>query len=216
MGIVSSVLQFLGFKGTAARPAYSFNKDTNTGVFNPAADQLGFATAGVQQAILSASGLNVTGVITTADGNTTTPGLSFALDASTGFYRFNTAAISISLGGVEWFRFSGNTAQEAFRMTTVRPRGTGGFYNAWYDPSGLKGYVGYGSLTNDTLALVNQIGAILLAPNNVEAFTIQGASRTGTGTPSFAANKPGADATVAVWVPVTVGLTNYWLPLWGN
>ena len=42
--------------GTAAAPAFSFNSDTNTGVFLEAADKLGFSTNGTGRIYIDASG----------------------------------------------------------------------------------------------------------------------------------------------------------------
>jgi hypothetical protein len=50
--------------GTPAAPAISFVGDTNTGLFQNAADTISFATGGTQRARLSATGLEVTGTLT--------------------------------------------------------------------------------------------------------------------------------------------------------
>jgi hypothetical protein len=42
--------------GTAALPAFSWNADTNTGIFKPANDNLAFSTNGVQRAIIDNNG----------------------------------------------------------------------------------------------------------------------------------------------------------------
>lgn len=45
--------------GSAAAPGISWALDTNTGFFSAGADQIGFATGGVQRALLSAAGLQL-------------------------------------------------------------------------------------------------------------------------------------------------------------
>lgn len=45
--------------GSVAAPGISWALDTNTGLFRPAADQIGFATGGVQRALLSGTALQL-------------------------------------------------------------------------------------------------------------------------------------------------------------
>jgi hypothetical protein len=47
--------------GSAAAPSFTFENDTNSGIFSPSADNLGFSVGGNQKAFLSASQFNVTG-----------------------------------------------------------------------------------------------------------------------------------------------------------
>ena len=64
-----------GFQGIDAdsitAPSFTWTADLNTGIYHPAADQLGITTGGVARGIFSATGLAVTGAITvtgTVDG----------------------------------------------------------------------------------------------------------------------------------------------------
>ena len=50
--------------GTALAPAVSFSADPDTGISNPAANQIGFAVGGVQRVLLSGTTLDVSGLIT--------------------------------------------------------------------------------------------------------------------------------------------------------
>jgi hypothetical protein len=52
--------------GTAAAPSLSFDADADTGVFRPAADQLGLAVGGVSRAVVTATALQVSVPITGA------------------------------------------------------------------------------------------------------------------------------------------------------
>jgi hypothetical protein len=53
--------------GSAAAPTYSFNGDTNTGIFSPGADTLAFAEGGVEAMRINASGnVVMAGTLTTA------------------------------------------------------------------------------------------------------------------------------------------------------
>jgi hypothetical protein len=47
--------------GTAANPALSFASETNTGMYRPGAGQLAFSILGTDRAVVSASGVTVTG-----------------------------------------------------------------------------------------------------------------------------------------------------------
>lgn len=60
--------------GTAASAGITFLQDQDTGFFRPAANQIGFTTAGVQRALLTSTGLNSTiiGATTPAAGTFTT------------------------------------------------------------------------------------------------------------------------------------------------
>ena len=64
--------------GTAASPGVTFTLDQDTGIFRPAANQIGFTTAGVQRALLTSTGLNSTviGATTPAAGTFDTVSIS--------------------------------------------------------------------------------------------------------------------------------------------
>ena len=59
--------------GTAASAGITFTLDQDTGIFRPAANQIGFTTAGVQRAKISSTGLDVTGAVTAGDIDITGP-----------------------------------------------------------------------------------------------------------------------------------------------
>lgn len=58
-GCYSGSGRVLAQAGTAALPGISFALDGDTGISNPAANQLGFETAGIQRALLSATGWQI-------------------------------------------------------------------------------------------------------------------------------------------------------------
>ncbi|GIW91554.1 MAG: hypothetical protein KatS3mg109_1986 [Pirellulaceae bacterium] len=60
-GILTLSGQLRAIDGTAASPAWSFGNDTNTGIFRPAADVLGFAVAGVERLRIEPSRITLTG-----------------------------------------------------------------------------------------------------------------------------------------------------------
>ena len=53
--------------GTAASAGITFTLDQDTGIFRPAANQIGFTTAGVQRVLVSSAGVDVTGNVTAGD-----------------------------------------------------------------------------------------------------------------------------------------------------
>ena len=53
----------LASNGTAALPSLSFSGDSNTGIYRPNADNLGFAIGGVARAFMSAGQFNMSGAI---------------------------------------------------------------------------------------------------------------------------------------------------------
>ena len=64
--------------GTAAAPGYSFDGDTDTGVYRAAANSLALATGGVQRALVTSAGISVSGLISGSAVQ------SSATDATTG------------------------------------------------------------------------------------------------------------------------------------
>ena len=57
--------------GSVGAPAYTFTGDLNTGMFHPAADELGFSTNGVLRLKVKNAGVDITGVTTTTSFTTT-------------------------------------------------------------------------------------------------------------------------------------------------
>ena len=77
--------------GTAALPAITTTGDTNTGIFFPAADTIGFAEGGVEAARLDSSGNFGLGVTPSAWDSTVRPVLS--VKASTGSFSFGASGV---------------------------------------------------------------------------------------------------------------------------
>ena len=57
--------------GSVGAPAYTFTGDLNTGMFHPAAEELGFSTNGVLRLKVKNAGVDITGVTTTTSFTTT-------------------------------------------------------------------------------------------------------------------------------------------------
>ena len=83
--------------GVVSLPAISFVNDTDTGIYRPAANQLGFSING---AIAGRFATN-SGVasFTGEDGTVARPGIGFYADLDTGIYRPGTNQVAISTGG---------------------------------------------------------------------------------------------------------------------
>ncbi|MDO8717060.1 MAG: hypothetical protein Q7J73_09710, partial [Dehalococcoidales bacterium] len=54
----ASASAFYAQSGTALLPSFTFNNDPNTGIFRPAADQLGFSTGGTQRFLITSTGVS--------------------------------------------------------------------------------------------------------------------------------------------------------------
>ena len=92
--------------GTDARPALTFVSDTNTGMYNVAANQIGFSAAGSTRVrigasflIVSSGALNDTDPRLDAQGTAANPAFTFRGDTNTGVYSSAANEIGFSTGG---------------------------------------------------------------------------------------------------------------------
>lgn len=67
-GDISSSAEIYSGPGTAAVPAHSFTGDTNTGLYAPYADAIGFAAGGADYARITAGGISVTNSVSATNG----------------------------------------------------------------------------------------------------------------------------------------------------
>jgi hypothetical protein len=81
--------------GTALVPSITFDSDLDTGIYNPAGNQIGFTTAGVQRLVINSSG-QVSGGL----GSATTPAFSFLSDTNTGIYSPGADQVAVATNGV--------------------------------------------------------------------------------------------------------------------
>lgn len=98
--------------GTVGAPAYSFNADTNTGIYRAASDDFVIAAGGADIAHFT-SNAGATPQVRPVDGVVTNPIYSFNSDPDTGLYRDTANQIAIALGGVT----AGQIAQGSFNAT---------------------------------------------------------------------------------------------------
>ncbi len=85
--------------GTASLPSYSFDGDTNTGMYRAAADNLGFTTNGVARLTMNTSAIYPWLPIRGTLGSAGAPSYSFSEDTNTGMYRSGVDALSFATGG---------------------------------------------------------------------------------------------------------------------
>jgi phage-related tail fiber protein len=78
--------KFLGNPAdTVALPSYTFTGDTDTGLYSPAADQIGISCGGVQRLLVNASGITAVGsLITALNGSAISTGTVAVLRGGTG------------------------------------------------------------------------------------------------------------------------------------
>jgi hypothetical protein len=92
--------------GTVALPSYTFNGDTDTGMYSPTADQLAFATAGAARLTISTVGtITVNAQIRSqANGSAAAPVYSWANDVDTGMYNPSGDLLVFATGATDRLR----------------------------------------------------------------------------------------------------------------
>ncbi len=93
-------LQMQAELGSAGTPSYSFNGDSNTGVFSSTADTLDFSTGGTSRLTLSTTKVIKTVQMSGEVGTVSLPTYSFTGDLDSGFFDTNADNPGICAGGV--------------------------------------------------------------------------------------------------------------------
>ncbi len=91
-----------GGSGSAAAPVYSFSGDTNTGIYRPTVDQIGFATGAANRMTINNAGVTIPAFATalkTPNGTSALPAYAFTGDTNTGMYRLTTDQIGFATAG---------------------------------------------------------------------------------------------------------------------
>lgn len=100
---IATGVRILNSTGTALLPSYSFDGDPDTGIYNIAANSIGFAVNGLAQWRISNIGewipLQTTGTIFINNGTEAAPLFAFNTDTNTGVYSFGADSFAISCGG---------------------------------------------------------------------------------------------------------------------
>jgi len=98
--------------GSVSLPSYTFNGDTNTGLYRPVADNIGIACGGVQQMNITTDVVSVTGaagVLSVPLGTVSLPSYTFTGDTNTGLYRASNDTVGVTCGGVQQFAVTTNS-----------------------------------------------------------------------------------------------------------
>ncbi len=96
--------------GSFSAPSISFSGDPDTGLYSGVANTIEVTVGGTNIFDMSSSGIVSTttggGLLTTSNGNATTPTFSFSGDADTGWYRASENNLAAATGGVERVRIN--------------------------------------------------------------------------------------------------------------
>jgi hypothetical protein len=97
---ITATLPIQGPNGTLAVPAYTFAGDTNTGIYNPGGDQLGFVVNGASSMTISATQIAAGLPWRGPNGTAALPAYAFSADTNNGLYRITTDSIGLATVGV--------------------------------------------------------------------------------------------------------------------
>ncbi|MFA5853970.1 MAG: tail fiber domain-containing protein [Patescibacteria group bacterium] len=90
-----------GSVGSAAVPSYTFNGDSNTGMYWVGTDNVGITTGGVQRFIVNNGGAGLqTGSMFIPVGSAAIPALTFNGDSNTGIYRSAADTMNLVTNGI--------------------------------------------------------------------------------------------------------------------
>lgn len=178
--------QELNVAGTAGAPAYAFTASPNLGMYRAAADQLGFAVAGVQNLLMTATLATLATALALPAGAVGAPALYLSTDTTSGLYRIgaNNHAYTISGAKVLDIAAAGlgvtgtfsATSTGTFSSTTSLLLGTAG---------SAVGNVGFRNATSGTATVGPPTGALgtytVTLPNAASTLPIFGQQITFAG-----------------------------------
>ena len=118
---IRPVLVIQGEDGTAALPAYSFDSDSNTGIYRNNPDSVAFAAGGIFAGTFAINGSGGAGLYLPS-GAAGLPPLSFLGDGDTGLFRPGADALGFATAGVEGARI---TPTGSLQITGGYSGGTG-------------------------------------------------------------------------------------------
>lgn len=192
--------------GTAGAPSFSFGSDPTTGMYNPSADELGFASEGVLRMHLNSSEVTFTTPLRLPAGSAANPGLGISdggmyfSDGSVVFANDSTACMAVSpgpniaLGGGIPTNYGSGAGVTLLHQVTVAPTGasTGGI-SVYTDGNSVKGMTtsgavidlascveGPASSTDNTIARFDGAGDLLKGSNVTVADTGEVTAPTGS------------------------------------
>jgi hypothetical protein len=94
--------------GTNAAPSFTFTNQTNSGLYRPAANQVGVAVNGTLRVTFGTANMDVVYPVRASNGLNSVPSFSFTNDTNTGMYLPSTDTLGFTAGGT--LRFSVGTA----------------------------------------------------------------------------------------------------------
>ena len=138
--------------GTAGAPAFSWNGDTNTGIWNSAPDTIAFSASGATQFSISDApaffgNASFSVYIKATAGTAALPTYSFVGDTNTGFWSNSGDTIKWSTGGTQ----RGSIDTTAFTVTQDFKLGTAG--NGIYVAEGTNATMGIATLVAGTVTV---------------------------------------------------------------
>jgi hypothetical protein len=125
---------------------------------------------------LTLSGGTANGVLYLNGSKVATSGTALVFDGT-------NLGIGTSSPGVRLH--SKSSAAENTRLEGTTARGSGNVFMSFYDPTGRKGYLGYGSSSDDGYYIINEMNApMIFYTNNTERARIDSSGNLGIGTTS--------------------------------
>jgi hypothetical protein len=175
--------------GSAASPSITNDGDTNTGIFFPAADTIGFAEGGTEvarfnadaQFVAAAGTASLPVITTTGDTNT---GIFFPAADTIGFAEGGTEAMRIDSAGRVGVGTTNPTAKQQITSTSAGAATVGLFLNNVSDTSSTEIRLAFAASSNDDIAT-----------NRYSYISLLNTAGNNSGTLVFATNASGASAT---------------------
>jgi hypothetical protein len=119
--------------GAAATPPITFAGDTNTGIYNIGADQIGVSTNGTLRLDVSTTAVTSTLPILLPDGAISAPAMAFANDPDTGFYATAPGGFRVGCNGTYVMTYA--AAQVTLQAGVALTVGSGGLFVATKTPA---------------------------------------------------------------------------------
>ncbi len=150
--------QLLIDPATNANPAYSFIGDLNTGIYNPAADTIGFTCNGGLTFSIAAGAIIAAIPITLPDGAAIAPALTFTNSGNTGFWLYTSNTLVMQANGTEVGEFTSTLAR--FTLPVQLPAtGTASATVLHFNSAGT-GIYGDGSSVSFGISTVNALTVV--------------------------------------------------------
>lgn len=154
-----------GQNSTAALPLYSFTSSTSTGIFSPAANQIGFSTGGTNRATLSSSSLSLTVPTLLPDGNEITPSLTFSADTDTGLFRVGSNLLGVA-GAGKFIGYFGTSGSNGYLTLSPDSASTASSINLQYGSLGYSAQMAFSSGGFTIYAPTDGYHNIILRPSD--------------------------------------------------